>query len=1199
MLLLHQTGSVKIGEVTSHRYTVTYTPSADRILPTPSALHVKIKNTSAIPLRAAYLHGPYTLYVATYPSTFDPNRKSESVESDGAPEYEPNLKAGGTWSAILQVPEDIREDASTFSRPSTHDRGAKTVTWVIEITSQVIFSQSAAVHYELLVGRDEQSLSIGFSSAPNGARTEPGKVEDHQLGRGKKEGRHPAQPKGVHSKAVKLVVEDTARLWNKPAFPQWDDDKKRRMDNEYPDPGEEDIATIISGDRRSDQGDSKQPKKQKQVHLVVLTHGLHSNLGADMLYLKESIDGAVREARKDARIARARRKRPPSKDGGFSPSDDVHTSPKATDQTSDDLDEGDSDEEDVVVRGFSGNAVRTEKGIKYLGKRLARYVLATTYPDQPFLPVSKSATKSFSRTLTGQSSKAPQQGGKAHKNSTVEREPKETKDLPYKVTSISFIGHSLGGLVQTYAIAYIQKHSPHFFHEIKPINFIALATPFLGLSNENPLYVKFALDFGLVGRTGQDLGLTWRAPNIARSGWGAVVGGLGNGKQKLTHEKDPGSKPLLRILPSGPAHKVLQMFRNRTVYSNVINDGIVPLRTSCLLFLDWRGLDRVKKARKESGLVGTVAGWGWAELTGVNANTQQIRSRSNDGRISSENTPEGTNTPTQAPAGGTLVPQPSDVDASEAGISETLDDPTANQFLRVQKANDEAEESTKQSKEPEPSHDAHPFSAFMTLFRPQHPKGHPFSPKSSKVYSRSQTLPLKGSETDVATSQGSEIASASSPEVPPSVRPQATRGDSTADDPNNLLTPPKTTIFESAGAILNPPLPGTEYLVDPSSRPRTIFHDRVYHPDDIPPPPRKRRTGSRMASFNNESGGTPDNPRTASDAPPPNAGGGNVAGADGEASTMKVEEKIARAYHHDLSWRKVLVSLEPDAHNNMIVRRMFSNAYGWPVIKHLVDTHFADTYEAITSDAKEPGSERAKGLDEEVGKDGEEVHRRGHQRTKSEKIEAVDEVGDLSLTAMAKSASSSGRPSLGRQDSAQWSDAYFYDTDEEEDEDEHEKKSKKGGEISFQSFLSPKSTSPSSKQQSTTSSDPSTQRESTASNPSVQRESDEAEIADFLANASPEVRETISLPPRPSSVDGVGEPTTPKATAPPPADPATETPTTTGSTHLGLPRSLEQPFATPARKGSTEDQHGRRGIARMIAGMGSAPSSPPREEQQQ
>ncbi len=40
-------------------------------------------------------------------------------------------------------------------------------------------------------------------------------------------------------------------------------------------------------------------KNPKKVHLVILIHGLHSNLGADMLFLKESIDAGVRQAKID------------------------------------------------------------------------------------------------------------------------------------------------------------------------------------------------------------------------------------------------------------------------------------------------------------------------------------------------------------------------------------------------------------------------------------------------------------------------------------------------------------------------------------------------------------------------------------------------------------------------------------------------------------------------------------------------------------------------------------------------------------------------------------------------------------------------------------------------------------------------------------------------------------------------------------
>src|SRR3981189_3427882 len=63
----------------------------------------------------------------------------------------------------------------------------------------------------------------------------------------------------------------------------------------------------------------------KNLHLVVLTHGLHSNLTADMLYLKEQIE--------------------------------------ATAPLSETLDGG------IVVRGYCGNVCKTERGIKFLGRR--------------------------------------------------------------------------------------------------------------------------------------------------------------------------------------------------------------------------------------------------------------------------------------------------------------------------------------------------------------------------------------------------------------------------------------------------------------------------------------------------------------------------------------------------------------------------------------------------------------------------------------------------------------------------------------------------------------------------------------------------------------------------------------------------------------------------------------------------------------
>jgi hypothetical protein len=844
MLLLHQAGSVKIGEVV--RYTVTYTPAHDPILPSPPHLHLKIKNTSAIALRAAFVHGPYTLYAAAYPANFHPNQKFENPRRDGVPEFEPNLKAGGSFLTQLAVPEDVRKTAGTADRhgrsPGREGEEVKSVTWIIEVTSQVIFSNSAAVHYEILLARDEKSLALGFApSLTGGTVPTPGQVSDHQQSQGAKEGRHPAQPKGIYSKAIKLRVDDTASLWNTPKMPEWDDAEKEMGAEKNKDApvdkatqGKEDASVDKAVGKEDAKPETHRQKRQKKVHLVVLTHGLHSNLGADMLYLKESIDAAAKQAKIDARARKAKggeeRGRKTSSRGQGR--EETNEGERGNEETKppgeqheelEDTGDEDEDEEEVIVRGFSGNAVRTERGIKYLGKRLAKYVLAMTYPDQPYKPITK---KSASTALSHALRPEPKDDNDTptHKGSTIVKEPYQDKKLAYKITSISFIAHSLGGLIQTYAVAYIQKHSPEFFNIIEPINFIALASPFLGLSNENPLYVKFALDFGLVGRTGQDLGLTWRAPTIARSGWGAIVGGIGESAHKrIDGESAPESKPLLRILPTGPAHTVLKKFRNRTVYSNVVNDGIVPLRTSCLLFLDWQGLGRVEKARRENGLVGTMAGWGWAEITGANSSSPSRRAFSES---TSDAEDAGDNTPTRE-GHGDDVPQPPPY-ATHDDDAQSLKNVTRDRALS-QGVNVETPNATSVT-----TNNDGPLASLFKLFQPnQSPKAHNHEPRHTKIYKRSQTLQITDS------SESSTPTINKQPSSPKKARGKATTGDAEHEDPGRLSAPPKTTFFESAGDLLKPPLPSVDFLIDPSSRPRTIFHDRVYHPEDIPPPPHK------------------------------------------------------------------------------------------------------------------------------------------------------------------------------------------------------------------------------------------------------------------------------------------------------------------------------------------------------------------------
>ncbi|KAK9464495.1 putative serine esterase-domain-containing protein [Lipomyces arxii] len=602
MLLFKTKSSVKVGQL--HRYRITYIPSKDNISPIPKSLHLKVRNTELFPLRAAYLNGPFILYVDVTPSGYDPFTSVTSHYNN--PAFESQLKPAQSYLTELKL-----------------DPAKLVHEWTVDVVSQLIFSSSATVGFELSLGRDESSLAIDTSD-------------------------------GVFSSALTVSHLDTSAIWSTPP-----------------------------------------PDTTKPIHLIVISHGLHSNTGADMLFLKSRIEMAAAQA-------------------------------------------GDN----VIVRGYFDNVCRTERGVKYLGKRLAQYV------------------------------------------ATNLREP--------GIDRISFVGHSLGGLVMTYAIAYIHVHYPDFFDTIKPVNFIALATPFLGLSNENPIYVKFALDFGVVGKSGQDLGLTWKPSSPFTS--------------------SVESKPLLRILPTGPAAEILRRFKRRTVYANAVNDGIVPLRTSALLFLDWRGLAKANQALRGE--------------------------RVTDSHSSSH-----------------VDVREEDIDDVDNVVDTDVPEPTAQRektdtgFMSALK----------------------PIQYALSYLRPQAMHKRP-----AKIYDRSQTLSDTTDDDDAAAAAAA----------------------------NERLAPlPKTSVFVSATSILNPPQPPTEFILDVDSRPKTIFHDRIYRPEDLP---------------------------TKSDC---------------KTEKAKTEERIARAWHDHLTWRKVLVQLEPDAHNNIVVRRTYANAYGWPVIGHLVQHHFLEPYD--------------------------------------------------------------------------------------------------------------------------------------------------------------------------------------------------------------------------------------------------------------
>jgi len=260
---------------------------------------VRVRNTSAIPLRAAYLHGPYTLYAACYPSMFDPNVAYSGKKTEGIPQFEPYLKAGGSWDATITIPHRIRQTPTELA--SADPRSHQSVTWVIEIVSQVIFSGTAAVNFEVIVGRDEKSVQLLSAGSVSGAGLpRPGQLHDHWSSNTR--GQQVLAATGVYSKSITLRIDNTASLWNSPPFPSFEDEAKSKLQDTQ-------AATETSNTQNQTTAQKQEPEKEKRkkIHLVVITHGLHSNLGADMLYLKESIDVAAKRAREQAKQDRQKR----------------------------------------------------------------------------------------------------------------------------------------------------------------------------------------------------------------------------------------------------------------------------------------------------------------------------------------------------------------------------------------------------------------------------------------------------------------------------------------------------------------------------------------------------------------------------------------------------------------------------------------------------------------------------------------------------------------------------------------------------------------------------------------------------------------------------------------------------------------------------------------------------------------------------
>ena len=456
---------------------------------------------------------------------------------------------------------------------------------------------------------------------------------------------------------------------------------------------------------------------EKPVHLVIITHGIFSNVGCDMLYIKDKIEEVTMDI-----------------DETINPN--------------------------VVVRGCMDNMGKSAKGIHYIGRRIGKYLV------------------------------------------------KEIDELnkKYTVDKISFIGHSLGGPTQSMAIHYITMKRPDLFHPengIKPINFITLASPFIGVIGDFPLYISLPLDMGSLGLTGRDMNLRY-TPLTSKDG-------LYIDDPKYKDQENP--KLILEILPQPPVRKVFERFLHRTVYANAVHDGIVPLRTAALLYLDWNSISKVEYAQR------AIQESGNGE-NGINYDKQST--------LSSPSKPSTKN--------GKVVTEIPNVG---------MDKKAAAQWAMPQAL---------------------------------------VSTRKNKKFERAQI-------TDAASDSESD-------NTPPAV---------------------KASTMLSALSVLTAPVPTQEYIKNPDRRQDTIIHDRMYRPDELPAPHYVDRSSISRVLYPNE-------------------------------NINRIQERIARTWQETMDWRKVIVKIQPDSHNNIVVRRRFVNLYGNVAIKHLVDQHFG--YEACEVYAK-------------------------------------------------------------------------------------------------------------------------------------------------------------------------------------------------------------------------------------------------------
>lgn len=145
----------------------------------------------------------------------------------------------------------------------------------------------------------------------------------------------------------------------------------------------------------------------------------------------------------------------------------------------------------------------------------------------------------------------------------IEKKVEELEEQGAKLSKISIVGYSLGGLIARYTIGLLYKNG--LFEKLQPTNFTTFATPHLGVRSPTT---------GYGGQVWNTLG----AKTLSTSGAQMFL---------ADNFRDTG-KPLLSVLAESNSIFIngLRLFKNKSVYANTTNDRSVPYFTSAISRVD-------------------------------------------------------------------------------------------------------------------------------------------------------------------------------------------------------------------------------------------------------------------------------------------------------------------------------------------------------------------------------------------------------------------------------------------------------------------------------------------------------------------------------------------------------------------------------------------------------------------------------------